>query len=623
LSSDFSTFDAAVTAAANKTLVVNSTLSVPVSKIVLGVALEFTKAGFLNIPNGVALSTDIPIVAGNYQIFSSSSLVISPGARNPYWWGAVSSVSSPGPTVAANNTLAFRKAALSFYSDYVLNVGTLATPGPFQYPYEVVIPAGLFYLSNGFATPVGVKVSGAGTGTLLCRLTANADSDTAIPLLTAGQSLAAAPGLAYQNDPGTGQSSSAFTGAGFAETAPVVDSLYFVDQNPTNAAFHPAYPGMLFSNLFFTSCGVSLDFNGCNDVTCSNIIVDMGLTGIILQNCQNINLNNVILYNQVSRALAVTGGAYDVNFTNVTVEYPQAVGVSLEGTGGNNLNFSNVNFVSNIQYGGFAGCIKVTSNNTKATFTGCQFRNSPGVVVSMTAVTNTELTFNNCIWDGLKTNPAYTQSATMVAFVVSGGTIRIRDGVMQNLFGSSIFAGIENLHVDGLDYGSMNSNPPFDISSSTSGEAIFQGVRGDGIVGMLKSQSLSGISVKVKGCENWLGAPFADGAFYAWNVPLPPYGQIMSVVSACTDGTTGLRKSISYVWEKSTEVLPTVTDTITGVSLFASPIANAHPQASCTLVFANTSTTADTFSPGISKIGKLRVPNTFSAPFAANADFIS
>ena len=583
--------------------------------------LEFAEGAILNISASAVVVLRKQPIAGNYQIFSTTGVVISAGARNPCWWGAVSSTSSPGATTAATNTLAFRKAAMSFYSEYVLNAGTLAAPGTYQIPYEVLVPAGLFYLSNGFAAPVGVRVRGAGgAASCLCRLTANADTDTAIPLLTCGQSLAAAPGLAYQNDPGTGQSSSVFTSAGYAETAAMAKDLYFVDQNATTGAFCPRYPGAQFSDLFFTSCGIAINFNNCADITASNIVCDMGLTGLALSSCQNIRLTGVVLYDQSSQAVSIGASVYDCSI-EAQIEYPQAIGINVGGGGGvQNLKFPNLSITQNASTG--TNVINVNASNVDIEFDGITVRNLGACAAVSVAggLTNTVLRFKGYTFDGLKTNSAYNQNSNMQAFSVSSGTIYLENGVMRNLGVRSVFAGTAAIVVRGLTYSNMaTAASVFDLSGCTGGDAEFFDVKGDGTTPLL-TNALGSATVRVKGSSDWLGAPFVDGAFYSWNVPLPAAGQLLATVTADTDGTANLRKSAAVLYEVSIEALPALTQTITAATLLASAAANTHPQAAPTLVFSGGGTT-QSVSGVTPAAGKLRVPNTYSNA-SANVEYL-
>lgn len=585
------------------------------------VQLIFAEGALFNITAGITVIVRKSIQAGNYQIFSSTGVVISAGARNPMWWGAVISSTSPGTVVAAANTLAFRKCAMSFYSEYVLNAGTLAVPGV-CIPFYVEIPVGAFYLSNGFSAAVGVPVrgiGGTGAATLLCRLAANEDTDTAIPLLTVGQNLQAAPGLAYQNDPGTSQSTSTFAAAGFGQTSAAAQDLYFVDQHPTAGAFCPKYPGCQFHDVFFTSCGIGILFSGTADITGNNIIVDMGLTGLSFVGvCQNIKLTNTILYDQISQSVAINSSVYDCSL-ELHIEYPQGIALNIPGSNIQNLKFPNLTIIQNASTG--TNIVQITGTNVDIDISDYQFRNFGACsAIVLGGDTTTSLKLRNGTFDGIKTGPAYNQNSNMQAISMSAGRLLIDTCVMRNLGVRSIVAGTVNIIVRGLTYYNMGTPASvFDLSGCTGGSVQFYGVQGDDTTPLLVSAT-GAADVRVKNSSKWLGSAFVDGSFFSWNVPLPNAGQLLATILAQPDGTASVRKSSTILYEKSVEALPTLTDTITSASLFASPAANGHGPVTSTLVFSGNATTQA--ATGVPTAGKLRVPNTYSN-VSANVDYLN
>ena len=462
-------------------------------------SLVFNEGALFNVTAGVNVYIRNQVQSGDYQIFSTTGNIIVAGSVNPMWWGAVRSTNSPGATVAAANTLAFRKAAKSFYTEYVVNNGTVATPAGPQINWEVVIPPGAFYLSNGFAAPVGVPVRGSGANSLLCRLTANADSDTAIPLLTIGQTLGAAPTLAYVNDPG-GQSASPFTSAGYPNTAAQAFNLYFVDQNSSVAAFRPFYPGVQFSNLFFTSCGIAIDFTSAGDITGTNIIVDQGLTGFVFgSGSQNINISNVVMYNIAGQVMSFLSNINNISFDNVIVEYPQALGIYFAESQSNmdNIKFSNCTFLMNVQYSTFVGMVRNRASNVNAFFYNCSFRNIKGpAILNDLSQSGNRFTFQDCNFDANRTSAGYDASTTMSVASIMQGTYIFTNCQFKNMFNSSVTSfGPVTLKVNGLIYSGTNigASPQFNFTSGP-GTADFVGVMGTG-AGSLSTGS--GLTVRV------------------------------------------------------------------------------------------------------------------------------
>jgi hypothetical protein len=587
------------------------------------ITLECLPGALITVSPGVVVVIYTPIVAGDYRIFSTTGNIIVAGANNPLWWGAVASRTDPGPTVAAANTMAFRCAAKSFWSDYTINAGQMGSPG-YCVPFFVQIPSGVFFLSNGFTAAVGVHVFGdSDSGTALVRLTSNQDTDTQRPLLTVGQSYDVAPGLAYKNDPtSTLTSISPTTAAGYPQTLAAARQIYFVDQHPSAGAFHPDFPGCQFSSLFFTSCGLGILFTDTGDVTGTNVIIDMGLTALAFSNCQNVALSNIYMYNVKSQAIAVGSGTKDVTISNFMITYPEGMGVyfSEGATSIDNFRMSDGLFMMNIQYPSFSGAIRSRATGVKAHFNNINFRNLRGeAVVNDLVTTGCEFDFEDCTFDGLKTVVGYNQSTTMKMITAISGRWSFKNCKAQNLFGASGLGFTPDFRIDGLQYSNITGGWLFTTAAATGGTFYAKGVTGDGTAALVLNVG-SGMKISVKGSTQWLGAPAAyAGTHYVWLVPLQNYCQISATVSAQPDGTAGVRKSATYVWEKSVEALPALTDTLTGVKIWASPVANGHAEIAPVLHFLND--TAAQAAAGATT-ARLKIPIAYSNG-EANIEFLS
>jgi hypothetical protein len=581
--------------------------------------LVFDAGAKIVVSSGIKVIVRSQILAGDYEIFGPEGNIILTGKVNPMWFGAVRSKLNPGPVIAARNTKSFRRACKSFYSEYVEAVGTLAAPAGPQLPWEVEVPPGIFYFSNGFTSPVGVRVSGSNVGTLFCRLSSNFDSDTQIPLLTSGQSLAPAPGLAYQNDPGTGQSSSAFTGAGFAQTAAVAQNLYFVDQNSTQPAYSPKYPGCMFDSLFFTSCGIGIGIANTADMVGTNLIIDQGLTGFTFANCQNIRISNLILYNHVAQSVAIGANVVDTSI-ETHIEYPQGIAINITGRC-QNLKFPNLTITQNSYVG--TNAINVNANDVDVHFNDAVFRNLGNCAGLFMAggMINSRVAMNGVTFDGARTNLAYSQNSNMQAISMSSGSLKLNNVSFRNLGLRSVFSGTCGVQVSGGDYESMSSaGSVFDFTGVSFGEVSIKGVNGNGVIPMLVNGEGNFVRVSITGCTNWLGAPFADGAYYSWLLPTSSaVTQMRATVSAQPDAALGVRKAATYIFERSNEEIPAPANVITGSKLHASPTTNGHPELTPDMVFASTNTPLR--SPAVSQAVKLRVPIGYSFP-AANVEYL-
>lgn len=577
--------------------------------------LIFQRGALFNISVGVQVIIRKQVICGDYQVFSTTGNIICAGSVNPMWWGAVDTGTDPGPTIAAANTLAFRRAAKSFYTDYAAIITEAIS-------FSVEIPAGAFFLSNGFAATVGVPVRGKGCNTLICRLAANADADTAIPLLTIGRTLGAPPTLA--EDPVT-QNESSLKNAGFPFTAAQASHLYFVDQNPTVAAFKPSYPGCQFSDLFFTSCGIAIDMSATADVTGENLIIDMGLTGIVFGATANVVLNNVILYNQVSQAIVFGTNARDITINGFEIEYPQSMGILFSESQNNNDNirFANGSFISNIQYAGFLGMVNIRGGNSNMFFNNCSFRNVPGIAINQSlGAAGVRITCEDCTFDGLRTTSAYNQGSTMRAFSTVNATMYFKGCEFKNLFQASTSnIGSTALTFQSCKYSGMNySGAVFDFSSG-SGTADFIAIEGDNVSPLVSG---NGLFSRVKGSFDWLGTPYADSTNLSWNVPTGLGNQYYVTVTARTNSALAVesRKSATYLVDKQIAYTGSAfNDSLSSQLIYATPADGTYGQVVPTFNFLAGGTTQATSYPNPTT-WKVSIPNTY-ADYKISVEFLN
>ena len=610
----------------------NGTLLVPVGTYRISdnldfgsVELVFKEGGLFSVDNTKEVAIRKQVWAGDYQIFSTTGNIFAANTVNPMWWGAVISKTDPGPAVAAANTLAFRKACKTFYADYSSNLGA----NGYGINWTVDVPAGGFFFSNGFSTPCGIPIRGKGVNTLFCRLSSNFDTDTAISLLSIGTTYGPTPTLAINNGP-TGQSPSPFQAAGYPNTSAQAYDIYFVDQQPNVGAFRPSYPGVQFSDLFFTSCGVAINFDGAADITGNNIIADMGLTGLLFSGCQNIELTNLILYNNNAQAIAFLTNNRDITITACNIEYPVLNGIYFYEANSNNDNirFVGLNTLMNAQYSGFVGMVHVRGSNANVFFDNCSFRNIKGPAINQSLIGGVinRFTFNNCVFDGLATTSAYTQGTTMSAFSVIYGKWTFKDCSFEHLFNpSTISTGVVNANFIGMRYEVMNLSAGvalIDIGNAATGSSVqFVGVVGDAITPLLQGVA-SATEIKVKASIDWLGAPVNSGGYLRWTVPAPAGCQYMVTFTARNAFGGTERKSGTWIVERSNEYSGAVyQDYLTSGLLYRSPqVDPASPVIDGTFVFTGGAATQATAYPSTT-YWYARLPNTY-VDYKIGVDFL-
>lgn len=166
--SDFSTLASAASAAVNKTLIVDSNITIASDLVIPAtVSLEFIQPGFITVNSGVTLTISgqltaepRPIFGGaGAVVFTSSSRAISPSA----WFGAPGAVfntarnlvqnsGDPGGPVHAfedDNTLTFTYPLAANYNAYAAyDANTIAT-GPGDYDHMVAFQARQTYNGSG------------------------------------------------------------------------------------------------------------------------------------------------------------------------------------------------------------------------------------------------------------------------------------------------------------------------------------------------------------------------------------------------------------------------------------------------------------------------------------------
>jgi len=432
--------------------------------------LSFASGAILNVLNGVEVLIRKQVVCGNYKIFEQTGNIVVGGQVNPMWWGAIPYIEDL-PT-AQNNTIAFRKACKSFKSEYDLVVTEAIC-------FNVDIPAGMFALANGFAYASGILVSGASTSSsYLKRMIPYFDPvETAIPLAIVGNTLNANLTLAEYSE-------SALTNFDAPYPCSMIGNLYITDQNVAGAIY-VTYAGVQMENLFLTSCERAIRLRAA-DLNANNIIIDMGLTGIsIEEGSQNCAFSNINFFNVGAQCIVLGTNIRDIVFDNFVISYPQQIGIHFPENSGNmdNIRFSNGAFLMNAQFTTFLGMIFNRASNVNAFFGDCSFRNVYGPAFNVSLATDDcRWSFDNCVFDANRTSAGYDQGSTMSVATIKKGEYIFNSCQFKNMYNPFVTSfGPINLYVNGLVYTGTNlgATPQFNFSSGP-GNAYLTGVVGNG-----------------------------------------------------------------------------------------------------------------------------------------------
>jgi hypothetical protein len=261
--SQYSTFAEAITAAAGKTLLVNSTIAIAADvTIPATVTLEFMRGGMLQIADGATVRIYNQPIAGRFQIFDilgtdadeanwgdvafndSDSSPTTPYANvirvKPEWWGATQATSISG----VDSTTAFRKCFRSYKP--IARDAAMAR--------VVVELDGTYSISDSIYVHVGYSIKGVGTKSMVI---GNAAS-SAFTMFKLGGYLA--NGTTETIDTGSYFPTLEIEGVWFRATgANALSNSMIAVANASEAGVDNVLFSFIFSKLWFqTFVGVSL-----------------------------------------------------------------------------------------------------------------------------------------------------------------------------------------------------------------------------------------------------------------------------------------------------------------------------------------------------------------------------
>jgi hypothetical protein len=394
-----------------------------------------------------------------------------------------------------------------------------------NFPGEVYVPAGIFKISDTVYIHKGQHLRGAGGGAT--KIDMSGMVAATVPVFKMGWSAAGvdAGGLPPEI--------SEFWMYGGPDSHPVIDMVV---------------PGAFAHDLFITSPGIGINQGG-GDTIVANCIIDQGLTGILITG-QNHITANVLFYN-LNYGIRVNL-SYDVQINNCHFEYSKYASIAIQdgNNGIQNLSISNCQFVANEQYNTFEHSINFRSNSISVNVRGCDFRNHPGFAIGSGTGLGGLIRVSDCIFNGLKTNPAYTQSTTSGGILTGNHTFEITNCAFTSMQSDPIrMSSVSNypVTVHGCTYSGITGATSFVNVTATAGSlAIFDCV-GDNVTQLVNLQSV--IAVVLRGNKRWLGAVGNSGGRLFVRIPMQQGGIVKVGIKANTSpgGNSRYRTSLTVM----------------------------------------------------------------------------
>ena len=309
--------------------------------------------------------------------------------------------------------------------------------------------------------------------------------------------------------------------AGSTGTPVTVKNLFFSQGSVSAGCLKAQFVGFIFSDLFLSNCGTGMEIEA-GDGVISNIVFDLGLTHLYIHDSQNVVFNNIISYNP-NYSIIIGSNVYDIQFNNTHLEYFKYAGVYFNDSSVSirNVRFDGFQAITNIQYATILAQVYMRTGDFEAVFTNCAFRNMFNYAVVSALGTGGRLAFRNCHFDGLKTNPAYNQSATAGGIYADGLVLDLTDVDFRNMAVNSIL--LEGSRVSSLRWtgGKIEaSTPTIPVSlTNTNPNTIVHLASLDGGGYTLYTPQAT-IPVKhVAPLTNWFAAVIDSGTRFYWRLP--------------------------------------------------------------------------------------------------------
>ena len=364
---------------------------------------------------------------------------------------------------------------------------------------QIYVPAGDYKIQGTVYVRKGQTLCGAGDGA--SRILAGTQTSTGRAMFKLGFGLIS--GVPVEDAGGL---------------PPVIENLATLGGDSSGAVVDMQVAGAQARNLFITSAGVSVTIGGA-DTILSNCIIDQGLNGLVISG-QNHIVDSCLFY--VMRYGITFANSYDVQINNCHFEYSIYDDILFADTitDAQNIAIQNCQFVKNEQYATSDYAIHFRSNNTSVVVHGCEFRNQRGYSIGIATGVGNDLRVSNCVFDGLKTNPGYTQSTTAAGIFVQNGNAEITNCTFENLFGNPIAV---NSIVDvptivkSCSYRNITTATSFVTVTSSTGSLTVTSCVGDDVLPLINLQN--DIVPRLKHNTRWLGAAGTSGGRYFWRIP--------------------------------------------------------------------------------------------------------
>lgn len=406
--------------------------------------------------------------------------------------------------------------------------------------------------------------------------------------------------------------------------APVICELHTIGGDGSGAVISATVAGQKIHDMFITSAGTGIVANG-GDGLFYNVIFDGGLNGFIMQG-QNQIVSNCLFY-LLNYGVVFSSGNYDNQFVGCHFEYSQyndflfADGI----TDIHNVSIANCQFVKNAQYATSNAAINFRCSGANVAIHGCEFRNQRSYSIARTNGVGNVVRVSDCIFNGAKTNPAYTQSTTAAGIDTSNCIFDITNCSFENLFGSPINSGsVENYEVlvRGCKYKAISGAASFVVANGTTGSVRISNCEGDGVLPIVNTQS--NVAISLKGNRRWLGAPGSSGGRLFWNIPTQGAAIVQCGISANPNppGNLLYRKASNILAARHVDYNGSaVADFITKTVIYETPagyVSVIDVQVDIDSVGGGASAVYANFGRNI----VVSVPNTYN-PVTFEADFIT